>query len=319
MSLPRLFVVSPFGKPDTSLWKQAEMILEDYIRPASEPQFQVVRADKISTERITSALLWELDNDPMVVAYLGPTEPFSPNVLFEIGYRAGSRKPLLMIKHQDTKLPFDLADYQMVELPPIDNLGQENGDRDDALREQVKMQLDAKSFRHVDSAYAIAEVAFDISRNEPKTHVFTAASEDANRLFHMPEGKTLIGADPIGVMKSLECRVAERQWKKFHREQDALIGAITKGGARTARATIPFIFSKDDIVDEALRGRAFLAIVTDSAFVEDALRMRILYLECTNLCRWSEDENCYICVLEGLEEIIDQLALQLGPIPRHSA
>ena len=50
-AIKKCFVISPIGRPDDPIRHEADWVLEELIRAALEPEFEVKRADNRSEER----------------------------------------------------------------------------------------------------------------------------------------------------------------------------------------------------------------------------------------------------------------------------
>ena len=101
MPTKNLFVISPVGDPDSDIRQQADLILEDYIRPAAEKaaeNYSVYRDDGQHEPRIMEVIIRALERDPMVIAYLG-YPPWNPNVMWEVGFRLATYRPIVLLTH----------------------------------------------------------------------------------------------------------------------------------------------------------------------------------------------------------------------------
>lgn len=322
MPKPMLFVISPIGQGE--IRRQANLILDEYIKPAVKDLYDARRSDQIHADRISASMLWSLDNSPLVVAYVGSGNPWNPNVFFEIGYRMASEKRMVLIKHAGPELPFDLKDYSMVELPPFAELERKDANRDKELRKSIRDKV-LSADRHIDSPCAVAELSLDTTPSRPldeKVNIFTAASKEANRLFHIPPGESIIGRDPEEVMLSLQPRIEPLQWQAFCDEQDRMLGQLLGGFQRVVTAKVPFIFRSHstaaeggkDFVAPQYRGQAYLAIIYAHDQLASSLRLRILYLQVPRVWRWDDRLQHYTYGGESadLEDYVAEMAKRFG-------
>ena len=301
MPTKNLFVISPVGDPDSDIRQQADLILEDYIRPAAEKaaeNYSVYRDDGQHEPRIMEVIIRALERDPMVIAYLG-YPPWNPNVMWEVGFRLATYRPIVLLTHVNTELPFDLLDYRCVELPPYDKLERKDKVRDTRIINQIAEALEEQNrSRHIwQSAYAVAEIQIDQTpgiRAEERQSIFTASSEAADALFHVKGALT--GMSIIYAHDSLLPRIEEFQVDPFEAEQERLIGQLYMGSGRgrvyrRVQAMVPLIFKKKpvdnvdapDYVDPQFRSRAFLPIIVQNVQQQNALFLRMLYFEVTSV------------------------------------
>ncbi len=279
---PKIFVISQIGQADSPERTQADDVLA-LIRQGA-PEYDVVRADEQEETKITDAMLKSLTTSQVVVTYLG-TDAINPNVMFETGYRLATGKPILLIGHQDTTVPFDLQDIRHYKIPnpedlkagPNANLNTAKGIGDE-IRAIDKAQLL--------SPYAAAEIVVDLTPGKTQEEraantIFTMASPLAETLFNKPDGLT--GLSIHDVLNDLEDHVVKEQWQAFHDEQTSLIGRLlfskTENDATNIRAKVPFIFRSDAKISDEICGRAFLALMYNYNLREQGLCLHVLYYD----------------------------------------
>lgn len=108
------FVIGPIGDkhagrgtPERQLYEESLRVYEEVIRAAcDEHGMQPLRADAIAdTGEITDQIHERLETDDIVIADVSAG---NPNVMYELGYRNGRGKPVILIG-ESCRLPFDIA------------------------------------------------------------------------------------------------------------------------------------------------------------------------------------------------------------------
>ncbi|MDJ0900672.1 MAG: hypothetical protein QNJ55_17860 [Xenococcus sp. MO_188.B8] len=145
-------------------------------------------------------------------------------------------------------------------------------------------------------ADTVAEILIDINPEHDvperqRNSIFIMSSDTTDRLFHM-EG-SLVGVTLEDVFKIVKPRIEPNQWKHFANEQDQLLAKLLTGQSNIL-ATIPFIFKNSELVSEDLRGKAFLALITQYSFEKDSLLLKMRYHEVSNQLKKAPDGNYYI-------------------------
>lgn len=104
IDLKRCFVVSPIGAESSPERKHADMVLNSIIKEAL-PSFDVKRADDFGApDMITDKIIEALTTYELVVADL---TQHNPNVFYEIGIRHAVALPIIPMKGDGDKIPFD--------------------------------------------------------------------------------------------------------------------------------------------------------------------------------------------------------------------
>jgi hypothetical protein len=131
-----LFVISPIGKPDSSIRKRADLIFNYVISPVvSELGYDPVRADKISKPGIiTTQIINHILNDPLVIADL---TGHNPNVFYELAIRHLVRKPAILIIEEGENPPFDLSPSRII------YINHEDLESADKAKKELKKQIEA--------------------------------------------------------------------------------------------------------------------------------------------------------------------------------
>lgn len=293
--LPNILLICPPIIEGES--KNADLLLQ-LVKKAAEGLYEVKRPGESIVDSLMTASL--------VIVYLND-ESRNPYTSMEIGFRIGIKRAVFLLTHKNTNLlkegPFDFPQCDLnkphvsCQLPILsswDKLRQVD------IYEQTITELRSyveQVLPKMQSAYAVAEMFIDINHGHPAQQrldnsVFTMASNKTNHIFDL-DG-SLIGVRIEDAMTSLEQRVQPNQWKYFVAEQDQLLGRVTQGKSNI-KARIPFIFKDSENVSEELRGKAFLALITQYTFEKDSLFLRMLYYEVPSPLEKSPSGDHYIC------------------------
>lgn len=102
----RCFIITPIGNDNDSIRRHIDGIIDAAIKPALEPDYEVVAAHKITeTGTITKQIIKEIYQDELAIANLTGN---NPNVMYELAVRYCLGKPVLTIAEKGTRLPFDV-------------------------------------------------------------------------------------------------------------------------------------------------------------------------------------------------------------------
>ena len=102
----RCFIITPIGNDNDSIRRHIDGIIDAAIKPALEPDYEVVAAHKITeTGTITKQIIKEIYQDELAIANLTGN---NPNVMYELAIRYCLGKPVLTIAEKGTNLPFDV-------------------------------------------------------------------------------------------------------------------------------------------------------------------------------------------------------------------
>lgn len=123
--MKKCFVISPIGDENSDTRKRSDELLKFIVRPACQAEnLECIRIDELSqSDTITTSILNELQTADLVIADI---TDHNPNCFYELGYRAALKKPLIQVKEQSTKLPFDISairtiDYDTHDLTKVEN------------------------------------------------------------------------------------------------------------------------------------------------------------------------------------------------------
>lgn len=122
----KCFVVCPIGADESDVRKNSDSLLKHIIKPICEScEFEVVRVDQINkSDSITNTILESLEtNDLVIVDVTG----HNPNVFYEMGYRARTKKPMILLRKKGENLPFDINtirafDYDLTDLDSVETI-----------------------------------------------------------------------------------------------------------------------------------------------------------------------------------------------------
>lgn len=109
------FFITPTGKKDSEERKNAELVLDALLRPVLAqcefPEEGVLPSYQEATPTISQQMINRLKDDDLCIADL---TGLNANVMYELGYRKGIGKPVILIAHDGQNLPFDVHDDRTV-------------------------------------------------------------------------------------------------------------------------------------------------------------------------------------------------------------
>ena len=106
------FVIAPIDREGSEQRKHSDMVLEALIRRALDREWDVVRADQITTPGMISGQVIEhLLHSGLVVADLSF---HNPNVFYELALRHAIGKPTVHLIRSGDLIPFDLKDFRTI-------------------------------------------------------------------------------------------------------------------------------------------------------------------------------------------------------------
>jgi len=154
--MKKCFVVCPVGEENSETRCNADKIFKYIITPVCEAcEFYPVRADQLNdANSITQTIIESLDNADLVIADISG---HNPNVFYEMGYRARTKKPLIHLKKRGETLPFDITAIRTLEydLTDLDSV--------EEIKERLKRTIESFNF----SENSITPAPEDASENIP--------------------------------------------------------------------------------------------------------------------------------------------------------
>ena len=122
----KCFVVSPIGAEGSEVRVNADKLFKYIIKPVCELcDFDPIRVDQLNdANSITQTIIEHLENADLVIADISG---HNPNVFYEMGYRARTKKPMIHLKTKGENLPFDVntirtLDYDLTDLDSVDEV-----------------------------------------------------------------------------------------------------------------------------------------------------------------------------------------------------
>lgn len=141
--MKKCFVVSPIGADGSEIRNNADKLFKHVIKPVCEAcDFEPVRVDQLNdANSITQTIIEHLDSADLVIADM---TGHNPNVFYEMGYRARTKKPMIHLKKKGEVLPFDVTTIRTLEydLTDLDSV--------DEVKDRLKKTIE--SFVYTDSA-----------------------------------------------------------------------------------------------------------------------------------------------------------------------
>lgn len=112
------FVIAPIGSVESEERKHSDMVLEALIRRALEKEWEVIRANQITTPGMISGQVIEyLLHSGLVIADLSF---HNPNVFYELALRHALGRPTVHIVRKGDGIPFDLKDFRTITIDTAD-------------------------------------------------------------------------------------------------------------------------------------------------------------------------------------------------------
>ena len=110
------FIISSIGEKDTETRKYADdkfdLVFEPVLKETGYEE--VTRADKIGTPgSISYDIVNHIINSKLVIA---DVSDLNPNVFYELAIRNAVQKPVIVIKADGQKMPFDIYDKRAISI-----------------------------------------------------------------------------------------------------------------------------------------------------------------------------------------------------------
>ena len=297
------FVISPIGAEDSPERERANVVFDEYVkRGCAELNLRPYRSDQQFSRAVRQAMMASISQAKLVFAYVGGP-PWNANVMIEIGYRLASGGAIVLVRDSEADserndpLPFDIADIQVLSLPPR---AQNQARRDDAVT-AISRAMKTALERIPDpwsSHHPFMQIEVD---RRGDNHIIKDANPAAGSLFAQDRG--LAGVKVGDVVTKLGPFMPEGQFAAFGKEQSDLITELMRIRVFDANsaschvvATIPMVFEghPNPLYDQ----KAFLPIIVryDGGTNEDRLELNVLYLDVTSATRLSD--GVFRCQLE---------------------
>jgi len=109
------FIITPIGNNDSQTRRNTDGLINTVLRPLLENDFDfktIVAAHEINASgSINNQIMKKIIYDDLVIANLTGV---NPNVMYEVAVRHATRKPIIHICEEGTKLPFDIIDQRTI-------------------------------------------------------------------------------------------------------------------------------------------------------------------------------------------------------------
>jgi len=125
-NMKKCFVVSQIGEKGSEIRKKSDQLYKYIISPiCSELEFEPIRVDQLNqSDNISQTIIDYLQDADLVIADI---TGHNPNVFFEMGYRAATKKPIVYLREKNETIPFDIAgirsfDYDLSDLDSVEEI-----------------------------------------------------------------------------------------------------------------------------------------------------------------------------------------------------
>ena len=114
MAKKSCFIISPIGEQGSDIRRNADQFLQFIIKPALEPyNMMVYRGDhRAETNEIDMDVIESVHNADLCIVDL---TGLNPNVMYELGRREETGKPMILMRTRGQALPVDLATHRCIE------------------------------------------------------------------------------------------------------------------------------------------------------------------------------------------------------------
>ena len=138
----KCFVICPIGDEGSETRMNSDKLLKYIISPVCEMcDFNAIRVDQQNdASSITQSIIDSLEVSDLVIADISG---HNPNVFYEMGYRARTKKPMIHLRRKGENIPFDVnairtLDYDLTDLDSVEE-----------VKERLKKTIE--SFTYTDS------------------------------------------------------------------------------------------------------------------------------------------------------------------------
>ncbi len=122
----KCFVVSPIGEEGSEIRANADKLYKYIIKPVCDAcNIEAERIDKRNdANSISQSIIESLETYDLVIADI---TGHNPNVFYEMGYRARTKKPMIHLRKKGENLPFDIStiralEYDLTDLDSVEEV-----------------------------------------------------------------------------------------------------------------------------------------------------------------------------------------------------
>lgn len=122
----KCFIVCPIGDKNSNERNRSDKLYRHIICPVCrEAGFEPIRVDRLNRpDSITENIIEHLSLDDVVIADITGR---NPNVFYEIGYRMALKMPIILMREDGERIPFDMViirsfEYNLSDLDSVDEL-----------------------------------------------------------------------------------------------------------------------------------------------------------------------------------------------------
>ena len=150
--MKKCFVISPIGEEGSDTRSNADKLFKYVIKPVCEVcEFEPIRVDKLNdANSITQTIIEQLETADLVIADM---TGHNPNVFYEMGYRARTKKPMIHLRKKGETLPFDVNTIRTLEydLTDLDSV--------EEVKERLKKTTETFTYAESNEAPEVQEVS----------------------------------------------------------------------------------------------------------------------------------------------------------------
>lgn len=122
----KCFVVSPIGEEGSEIRVNADKLFRYIIKPVCDAcNIEAERIDKCNdANSISQSIIESLETYDLVIADI---TGHNPNVFYEMGYRARTKRPMIHLRRKGENLPFDIStiralEYDLTDLDSVEEV-----------------------------------------------------------------------------------------------------------------------------------------------------------------------------------------------------
>lgn len=186
----RCFMITPIGESGSEIRGKADGVISAVIRPIVEKfgYTLICPHEMAKNGSITQQIIEEILKDELVVANL---TGLNPNVMYELAIRHATKKPVITISENSTKLPFDI--YNERTLFYEDNMSYVN-----ILRQELeKMIKEPSNTKEIDNPIFRTKFDLEIRKSLPDNEEGKALELIINKLGLLENAMSTSMADSV--------------------------------------------------------------------------------------------------------------------------